>query len=94
MGEVIEASQLPMEEKVYLKKDYFGWRIVQPIKNEDGSYNWFNLILGGKRGLFILGLILFIVSMLYFGISYMIGQYKFPFDNPVEFCTQYVKLIN
>ena len=41
--ETIEATQLPADEKVYLKKDFLGWRVVHPIKNEDGSYNWFNV---------------------------------------------------
>lgn len=36
-------------EKVYLKKGtWLGWHIVHPIKNEDGSRNWKNLICGGS----------------------------------------------
>jgi hypothetical protein len=36
-------------EKIYLKKgNLLGWHIVNLIKNEDGSWNWKNLICGGS----------------------------------------------
>lgn len=36
------------DETIHLKKSYDGWRVVYPLKNEDGSYNWFNIITGGS----------------------------------------------
>lgn len=33
---------------VYLKKGFAGWKVVHPIKNEDGSLNWKNLLIGGS----------------------------------------------
>ena len=57
----IEASNLPEKDKVYLKRDIFGWRVVQPIKNSDGRINWLNLTLGGFRNaIFLLGILLII----------------------------------
>jgi hypothetical protein len=47
-------------EKVYLKKGaYFGWRVIRQIKNEDGSWNWKNLISGGSwlRLILIIGFV-------------------------------------
>lgn len=36
-------------EKVLLSKSkFFGWGVVYPIKNQDGSFNWKNLIIGGN----------------------------------------------
>ena len=35
-------------EKVHLKKDFLGWHVTHPIKNEDGTTNWKNLIAGGS----------------------------------------------
>ena len=32
---------------VYLKKDFLGWHVYHPIK-EDGKINWKNLIAGGS----------------------------------------------
>jgi hypothetical protein len=32
----------------YLKKDKFGWRVVHPIFNEDKSWNYKNLFIGGS----------------------------------------------
>jgi len=35
-------------EVVYLKKDFLGWHTTNPIKNNDGTINWKNLISGGS----------------------------------------------
>ena len=53
-------------EKVYLRKDFLGWRIVNPIKNTDGTTNWFNLILGSKRNALLLLFSLIIVGVFLF----------------------------
>jgi hypothetical protein len=36
------------DEEVCLKKSRFGWRVVYPIKNVDGSINRKNLLFGGS----------------------------------------------
>ena len=59
----IEAQDLPEGEKVYLRKDFLGWRIIKPIKNEDGSVNWPNLLFGGWRNLLMLLFILALVLL-------------------------------
>lgn len=45
---IIEASELPNNEKIYLRKSFDGWRVVYPLRNEDGSINWFNTLTGGN----------------------------------------------
>ena len=62
MNKIIEAGDLPEEDQVYLKKDIFGWRIVHPIKNRDGTINWTNLVFGGWRNFTFLIIILLITG--------------------------------
>ena len=82
----IEASQLPTSEKVYLKKDLLGWRVVNPIRNEDGSINWFNLICGSKSNVVFLVIISMLGLGLYLGINNLLDAYKQVADNPCNFC--------
>ena len=42
----------------------FGWGVVYPIKNEDGSINWFNLLTGGSW-IRLLMLVVFIAILLF-----------------------------
>ena len=83
---IIEASQLPSEEKVYLKKDWFGWRVVHPIRNEDSSLNWFNFIFGSKSNLAFLIIIILLAGVFYLGINELIDNYKLIADEPCKFC--------
>lgn len=46
-------------DMVNLRKSFDGWRVVHPIKNEDGTWNWFNIITGGSW--WKLAVIIFIV---------------------------------
>jgi hypothetical protein len=61
MGKIIEAGELPEQDKVYLKKDMFGWRIVQPNRI-DGKINWLNLLVGGKRNALVLIILLLLIG--------------------------------
>ena len=57
-------------EKIYLKKSkIFGWTVVYPTKNPDGSINWFNLITGGSW-LRLVALIVIIIIILGFFYEY------------------------
>lgn len=84
----VEAHELPEGEKVYLKKDFIGWRVVDPWKDEQGRINWFNLLLGGKRNLYMLIGILALVGLLYLGIDELISNYKIIAEAPCDFCSQ------
>ena len=39
---------MKVDDNIEVRKDFLGWKLVYPIKNEDGSINWKNLILGGS----------------------------------------------
>ena len=87
MAGVIEVSQLPETDKVYLKKDWFGYRVVEPIKDPiSGKINWFNLICGGKKGLVFLLFLLLLIGTFYLGVNELISNYKLIADNPCNFC--------
>lgn len=59
-------------EAVYLNKGksiFNGWKVVHPIKNEDGSINWKNLICGGNWWNLVFVLV-FVLVFLGFSIEY------------------------
>ena len=88
MTKITEAADLPENEKVYLKRDLLGWRVVEPVKDPvTGKINWFNLLLGGKKGLFMLIILLIISGMFYLGIQETINNYKTIADSPCDYCT-------
>lgn len=87
MKKIIEASELPESEKLYLVKGKFGYRVVHPIKNEDGSWNYINLLFGGYQNLFILIAVVIFGAILYLGISELISSYKLIAANPCDFCS-------
>lgn len=86
-NKIIETSELPLGQKVYLKHDAFGWRVVEPWKNpETGKINWFNFCFGGKRALLMLIVVLVILALIYFGVNEMISNYKVIAEAPCQFC--------
>ncbi len=57
-------KQIEIEgEKIYLNKSkFFGWSVIHPDYNEDGSINWFNFITGGSYArLILMGVIVFVI---------------------------------
>lgn len=87
MKNIIEASQLPEQDKVYLKKDLFGWRTVEPHKI-DGKIQWMNILFGGKRGLATLIFLMIVVGLLYIGVTDLISSYQTIATNPCDFCME------
>ena len=87
---MIESKDLPENEKVYLQKDWLGWRVVLPAKNEDGSWNWLNL-LGGKKGLILGGFYIILALLFYFGVKELIADYATIANNPCDFCPSAIK---
>jgi hypothetical protein len=85
---IFEASELPESEKVYLKKDtiFKEWRVVYPVKNEEGKINYFRLFFGSKTNLAVLLMILVLIGLVFLGVDNLIGVYKFRADNPCVYC--------
>lgn len=79
----IEASQLPENEKVYLQKDFLGWRVVEPVFI-DGKFIPKNLFT--KKSLVVLFIILFFSVIFYFGINNLIDSYRDIAENPCDYC--------
>ena len=67
---IIKADDLPVNESVYLKKSMGNYRVVYPIKNDDGSINWFNLLTGGSWfNVIVIGVVVAIILALLFEYS-------------------------
>jgi hypothetical protein len=47
-------------ETIYLKKNFLGWHTIYPIRNEDNSINWKNLIAGGSW-INLIAIIIFVI---------------------------------
>jgi len=63
----IEKIETSKGEVINVKKSkFFGWGIVYPWKNEDGSWNWFNILTGGSWAKVII--IAIIVLIIFVGI--------------------------
>lgn len=85
---IIEASELPEQEKIYLKKDIFGYRVVEPPKQ------WYHWIIGSKRNLFILIILLVIASLFYVGIKEIVSGCKEMASNPCVYCNTNIPFEN
>jgi len=73
------------EDKVFLKKDMFGWRTVQPYVI-DGKKQWGNIIYGGKKNIPLLFFMILITGMMYLGINQLVGNYKLIAEEPCRYC--------
>lgn len=92
-NKIIEASQLPEKDELFLKKDMFGWRVVNPIKDKDGVINPINLLFGGYRNLVMLVIILCIAMLVLFSYNHDVtnieAHYKEISENPIAFCQNF-----
>ena len=85
MKNIIRAEDLPLNETVYLKKGKFGYRIVHPTKNEDGSINWINISIGGWENFWKLIFILVTIFLFLYGVSEMLEGCNDMAENPCEY---------
>ena len=86
MGKIIEAGELPDSEKVYLKKDFLGWRVVEPIIYPDSrKFIWKNFF--NKKGFVILLFLLLLGGLGYLAFKESINNYKEVMTNPCAYCT-------
>lgn len=84
----IEASKLPADEKVYLKKDFLGWRVVEPIFKEDP---WHKKLFGSNRNKLFSAVIIILALLFYLGVNELISQYKDIAENPCNYCSTAIK---
>lgn len=82
---IIESSQIPLGEKVYLKKDFLGWRVVEPIIDpETGKFVWKNFF--SKKGFFNLAILLLILAIGYLAFKETLANMELVLQNPCAFC--------
>lgn len=86
MKKIIEASELPQDTKVYLKKDWTGWRVVEPIKDENGKFLWKRMILGTRKERAFLGFIIFLALVSYLAFDEQLDNYNSVMGNPCAYC--------
>jgi len=84
-----------IDNGVFLRKDKLGYRLVYPYKNEDGSWNKFNLWTGGSWGNFIQ--VILIILLICFICWAYINDTKALADccnKGYELCSNPINLIN
>jgi len=74
-------------EKVYLKKDFTGWRIIHPPKNPDGSLNWFNIIVGGWGNMIFILFVLGLTFGFFYIYAHDTAEMQKVLENPCEYCS-------
>jgi len=74
-------------EKIHLKKSFDGWRVVYPIKDEFGNFNWKNFLIGGSFWILLKTLIIILI-LLVLSWSYArdTGLCRDFVNNPCGYC--------
>jgi len=72
-------------ETVHLKKGNLGYRVIYPHKNDDGTINWINTLIGGWENFIKLLFILFVLLSLFYGIIEMNRDCINMAENPCEY---------
>ena len=85
MKNIIEAANLPENDKVYLRKGKFGYRVVYPTVNEDGSKNWINILIGGWGNFITLIFIMFVILCFLYGVKEMTTSCRDMAENPCAY---------
>lgn len=86
MNKIIKAEDLPEGDKVYLKKDKAGWRVVEPIKDDQGKFLWKRILLGTKRERRFLYFIIFLALVTYLAYQEQLTNYYEVVNNPCAYC--------
>lgn len=71
-------------EKVFLRKDVFGWRTVYPVKI-DGKINKKNLWLGSRKVIIVTIIWLLIMGAILYGVNTMVSSCRDLAKNPCKY---------
>lgn len=84
---------MPIEkirDGLYVKESFDGYRVVYPMKNDDGTFNWRNILLGGNYWKFMKTLfIIFVLLGISWSYVHDINAYKSIAEDPCGYCYQY-----
>ena len=86
MSKIIEASGIPEDTKVYLKKDWTGWRVVEPIMDENKKILWKRLIFGTRKERVFLAFIILIIISGYLAYREQLNNYYSVLNDPCSYC--------
>lgn len=79
-------------EKVYLKKGWAGWRVVEPIFFKDKSNEgidwstWSWKAFFNRKGLVTLGWLIFFLLIFWLAFREQIGNYHNVIENACQYC--------
>ena len=87
MSGIINTKEIPKEDIVYVKRDFFGYRVVEPIRDpKTKRVIWKNLF--SKKGFLMLGVLLIILASLYLAFREQLANYRYVLGHPCELCNQ------
>ena len=88
---IIKADELPLGEEVFLKKDWTGWRVVEPIIHPDTKkFLWKNFV--SRKGLLFLAVIIILLLTFYRDVHAYMEIYNNILKDPCSYC--YDKVIS
>jgi len=74
------------DEEVFLKKDWTGWRVVEPIFHPETKKFILKNFLS-KKGFLVLGFVIFLMTLVYFATQEQIANYHKVMSDPCPYCT-------
>lgn len=82
----MEIKEVEIEnERVYLKKDWTGWRTVEPIiEPTTKKFIWKNFL--SKKGFLTLGYIIILLLVLWLAFREQLANYHEVVSNPCKYC--------
>jgi len=83
MENKIESTEIN-NEKIYLRKNFLGWKVVYPIKI-DGKFNKKNLWLGSRGTIIFTIIFILLMSFIFYGVNEMVSSCRDMAKNPCEY---------
>ena len=83
-------DKIRLDENTTVTKTKSGWKLIYPLKDNEGKYIWKNVLYGGSKSnlismLIIIGLILFLVYSYVHDTQACVDL----MENPQEFCNSW-----
>jgi hypothetical protein len=90
MNEKVKKIQVSDTESVYMRRGLDGWRIVYPIKNDDDTWNWNNILYFGSPWRFVKWcIVLALFLLLIWGYNADVSACKFASEHMDQVCLNY-----
>ena len=83
MKNKIESTEIN-GEKIYLKKNFLGWKVVYPIKI-DGKFNKKNLWLGSRGTIIFTIVFILLMAFIFYGVNEMVSSCRDLAKNPCKY---------